>query len=151
MQRVGPANFVYEADLYLVLVYPSHVRGILDPYPFIHLRPDREEDVENRMWLEVLRPFPAVENFYLCKNITPHMGLSLKELLGRRATEVLPFVENIFLEGLQPRGPVPEGIEKFQIYCRATALRSPCHCFNHSISKRDMMRLMPGWVSGFYD
>ena len=37
----------------------------------------------------------------------------LKELVEGRMTEVLPALENIFLEELEPSGPVREGIEQF--------------------------------------
>lgn len=38
---------------------------------------------------------------------------ALKELVGGRATETLPALQNIFVEGLQPSGPVQEGIGEF--------------------------------------
>ena len=72
-----------------------------------------EDDVENTLWLEVLHPFAAVKNLYLCEKIAPRIGPALQELVGARTTEELPTLENIFLEGLQPSGPVQEGIEKF--------------------------------------
>ena len=86
-------------DLYIV-------GGRLDP-------PLWEGDVENTLWLEVLHPFAAVKNLYLCKKIVPSIAPALQELVGARTTEELPNLENIFLEGLQPSGSVQEGIEKF--------------------------------------
>jgi hypothetical protein len=38
---------------------------------------------------------------------------ALQDLVGTGATEVLPTVHNIFLEGLQPSGPIQEAIGKF--------------------------------------
>jgi hypothetical protein len=46
---------------------------------------------------------------------------ALQELVGGRATEVLPTLENIFLEGFWPSGPVYEGIEKFVAARRLTS------------------------------
>ena len=70
-------------------------------------------DVENTLWLDVKHPFAAVKNLYLCEKIAPRIGAALQELVGARTTEELPTLENIFLEGLQPSGPVQEGIKKF--------------------------------------
>ena len=73
-----------------------------------------QDDVENTLWLELLHPFAAVKNLYLCtKKTVPRIAPALQELVGARTTEVLPILENIFSEGLQPSGPLQEGIEKF--------------------------------------
>jgi hypothetical protein len=74
-----------------------------------------QDDVENTLWLDLLRSFVAVKNLYLSKEFVPHVAHALQELLGGRTTEVLPTLENIFLEGLlsQTSGPLQKGIEKF--------------------------------------
>ena len=72
-----------------------------------------QDDVENTLWLELLHPFGAVKNLYLCKTFVPRIAPALQELVGGRTTEVLPTLENIFMEGLQPSGPLQEGIQKF--------------------------------------
>jgi F-box-like len=72
-----------------------------------------QDDVENRLWLELLHPFAAVKNLHLCEQIVPRLAPALQELVGARTTEVLPTLENMFLEGLQPSGPLQEGIGKF--------------------------------------
>jgi hypothetical protein len=71
------------------------------------------DDVENTQWLELLRPFAAVKNLYLCEKFASRIVPALQELVSERTTEVLPTLDNIFLEGFQPSGPVHEGIEKF--------------------------------------
>jgi hypothetical protein len=76
-------------------------------------RPRWQDDVENTLWLELLHPFVAVKNLYLCKELVPRIAPALQELVGGRTTEVLPALENIFLDTLQPLGPLHEGIEKF--------------------------------------
>jgi hypothetical protein len=43
----------------------------------------------------------------------PRIAPALQELVGGRTTEVLPTLENIFLEDFKPSGPLHEGIEKF--------------------------------------
>jgi hypothetical protein len=76
-------------------------------------RPRWQDDVENTLWLELLHPFAAVKNLYLSKKYIPRIAPALQELVGARTTEVLPTLENIFLRGFQPSGPLQEGIEKF--------------------------------------
>ena len=73
-----------------------------------------QDDVENMLWLDLLRSFVAVKNLYLSEEFAPRIAPALQELVGGRTTEVLPTLENIFLEGFQPAsGILHEGIEKF--------------------------------------
>jgi F-box-like len=69
--------------------------------------------IENALWLGLLLPFSSVKNLYLSRQVTPHIGPALQELVGIGTTEVLPALQNIFLEELQPSGPAQEGIGKF--------------------------------------
>ena len=79
-------------------------------YENLYSQPDWPDDIENTQWLELLHPFPAVKNLYLSKEIALCIAPALQELVGSTTTEVLPFLQNIFLELW---GPVPEGIEQF--------------------------------------
>jgi hypothetical protein len=74
---------------------------------------DRQDNIEDALWLELLHPFTTVKNLYLSEGFAPHIVHALQELVGGRATEVLPTLQNIFLERLQPSGALREGIEKF--------------------------------------
>jgi hypothetical protein len=76
-------------------------------------RPHWQDNIENALWLELLHPFPAVKNLYLCNEFAPRIMPALQELVGVRTTEVLPTLQNVFLEELQPSGPVQEGIRQF--------------------------------------
>ena len=67
----------------------------------------------NLKWISILLPFTAVKNLYLCKKYSPRIALALHELTGERTTEVLPVLENVFLEEFQPSEPVEEGLEQF--------------------------------------
>jgi hypothetical protein len=75
--------------------------------------PRWQDDVENTLWLDLLRSFVAVKNLYLSEGCLPRIAPALQELIGGRTTEVLPTLENIFLEELHTSGPLQEGIEKF--------------------------------------
>jgi hypothetical protein len=70
-------------------------------------------DVEDTLWLELLHPFTAVKNLYISKEFSPRIMPILQELVGGRTTEVLPTLQNICLEGLEPSGAVQEDIGTF--------------------------------------
>ena len=57
--------------------------------------------------------FSAVKNLYLSKQFASIIGPALQELVSGRTTEVLPTLQNIFLERFLPSGPVQEGIQQF--------------------------------------
>ena len=71
--------------------------------------------IENAQWLQTLLPFTAVKDLYLSKIHAPGIAAALQELVGGRTTEVLPSLQNIFVEGLgvEPSGPFQENIGLF--------------------------------------
>jgi hypothetical protein len=75
--------------------------------------PHWQDNIENTLWLELLRSFPAVKNLYLYEEFARRIVPALQELVDGRTTEVLPIMQNIFLEKLQPSEPLPEGIQQF--------------------------------------
>ena len=68
---------------------------------------------DNALWLELLHPFMVVKNLFLSERIAPRVVPALQELVGGRTMEVLPTLQNVFIQGLQPSGPVREGVGKF--------------------------------------
>jgi hypothetical protein len=70
-------------------------------------------DAIETLWLQLLLPFTAVKNLYLSKAFAPSIAAALKELVGGRIIEVLPNLQNIFVEGLQPSGPLQENFGQF--------------------------------------
>jgi hypothetical protein len=75
--------------------------------------PDWQDNVENTLWTELLHPFTSVKNLYLCEEFAGRIVPALQELVEDRRVEVLPALENIFLEGLEASGPVEKGIGPF--------------------------------------
>ena len=69
--------------------------------------------IENGPWIELLHPFTAVKNLYLCEEFARRIAPALQELVGDRITEVLPILENIFLEGFESLESVEGGIGYF--------------------------------------
>jgi hypothetical protein len=72
-----------------------------------------QDNMENTLWLELLRPFTAVKNLYLSGKFASRIMPALQELVGGRSTEVLPTLQNIFLEELQPSKTVQACIQQF--------------------------------------
>ena len=90
-----------------------------------------QDDVENDLWLELLRPFTTVKNLYLSKGVLPHIAPALQELVGKMPTEILPALQDLLLEGPWPLGlveapcllgPIQETIEKFVASRRLSGL-----------------------------
>ena len=79
-----------------------------DPWP-----QDWKDNIDYAQWLELLHSFSTVKNLYLSKEIAPCVVPALRDLVGGRTTEAFATLENIFVEELQPSGPVQEGIGKF--------------------------------------
>ena len=108
-------------------LYQSNPRGLFQLWP--HIAPSfpplftlerlyiseigdvdaRLQQVINRtQWLEILRPFTAVKSLYISKLLAPQIMSDLQEFVGRGMVEVLPILQNIFIEGLQLSRPVQE-------------------------------------------
>ena len=85
-----------------------------------HYRQHWQGNVENALWLRLLHPFTSVKNLYLSEEFARRIVPALQELVGVRATEVLPTLENIFLEEDQRSGPVQEGIQQVVAVRQAT-------------------------------
>jgi|SRR6266850_4116066 len=64
-------------------------------------------------WQELFQPFIAVQGLYVSKKLGPFIARALQALTDERATEVLPRLLYIFLEGFRPSGPVYEATKSF--------------------------------------
>ena len=74
---------------------------------------DNVNAIENTLWLQLLLPFTAVKNIYLSKQFAPGIAAALQDLVEGRIMEVLPSLQNIFVENLGPSGPFREMIGQF--------------------------------------
>ena len=83
----------------------------ISEYP--HWQPVWEDNIDSALWLELFRPFTTVKDLFLSEKIALWVASALQELVGGRTIEVLPALQNVFIEGLQPSGPVEEGVGKF--------------------------------------
>jgi hypothetical protein len=81
-------------------------RKVFDKYPRLI-----EDDMENAQWLELLHLFTNVIELHISKKVGPCIAPALQELAGERVTEILPTLQNIFLDGFD--GEVPKAISEF--------------------------------------
>jgi hypothetical protein len=75
--------------------------------------PNWQDDTESAQWLDLLQPFVAVRNLYLSKDVALRIAPALRRLVGNRVTEMLPTLQHLFLEGLEPSDPVQKTIQPF--------------------------------------
>jgi hypothetical protein len=82
-------------------------------YPWGQLKWQDDNDADSTRWLELLIPFVSVKSLYVSELLGPRLACSLQELNGGRVTEILPALQNLFIEGLQPSGTELEGMKAF--------------------------------------
>ena len=71
------------------------------------------ETVDDPDWLEILSPFVSVKSLYISDRLGSIVGEVLEKLTGERVTEVLPALQDLFIEGIRPSRFVPETISTF--------------------------------------
>jgi hypothetical protein len=92
-----------------------------------------KSEIESTEWSELLLPFTAVKNLYLSEQFAPHIAAALQELTR---AEVLPTLQNLFLEEFRPSEPLQEGIRQ---------LISARQLTNHPIAVSLWERNVPEW------
>jgi len=85
----------------------------LELYEGSFFRPKRRHNMDFTPWLEILHLFTSVRSLYISTELEPLIAPALQGLTGRRAAEVLPRLQTLFLEGLQPDGSVHGIIGQF--------------------------------------
>ena len=71
------------------------------------------QDKGRTHWLDLLCFFPTTENLYLFNRIALCIAFALQELSPEGATEVLPALQNLFIEDLRPSGLLETAIGGF--------------------------------------
>jgi len=82
-------------------------------YGVRHSNPGWQDDAGSIQWFELLNAFPSVKDLELSANLAQFVAPALGELTEEGTTEVLPALQNIFIEGLQSSESVQESIGKF--------------------------------------
>jgi hypothetical protein len=71
--------------------------------------------IEITLWLQLLIPYTSAKNLYISKEFAPGIAAALQDLVESTTTEVLPGLQNIFVEEFdsEPSGPFQEDIGQF--------------------------------------
>ena len=81
---------------------------------YIWYWPDGQPDnIESSKWLELLRLFTTVKSLYVSSGLVPCIVTTLQEIAGEGATEVLPLLQRLFVEGVHPSGTYQKAFEPF--------------------------------------
>jgi hypothetical protein len=72
-----------------------------------------DPDMDSSLWLELFHLFIALQHLYVSKELVPPVAAALQQLTEGRTMEAMPALHSLFLERLEPSGPVPEGIQSF--------------------------------------
>jgi len=79
----------------------------------VHWSIHQDENVERTQWQEFLSLFTSLKDLHLSKDMALHVIRLLNELGREREKVVLPALQGLFVEKLQPSGPIQEAIEGF--------------------------------------
>jgi hypothetical protein len=82
-------------------------------YPLSRIGWEDDPDMDPLQWLELFRLLISVQNLYVSERLVNRVAAALKELTGEMATEVLPVLRSISLQGLQVSGPVQDALTSF--------------------------------------
>jgi len=69
-----------------------------------------EFGIKNAQWSELLRPCATLKNLYLTHGVAQGVCGALRELSGEMATEVLPALRNLFVQGFESLQPIQEAM-----------------------------------------
>jgi len=94
----------------------SHIERLdLVPGPsYSHFDPQSENSAlatEPTQFLELFRPFAAIQSLYVSERLVPFVIPALRERIGERSTEVLPNLRDLFLGGYVKSGSVQDAIQ----------------------------------------
>jgi len=96
------------------LPFLSHVEQLeLRESPWRDLEWKDDPDMDSSQWLELFRLFVAAQSLHVSKRFVSPVARAFQDLTGQMATEVLPVLRTLFVEGLQPSGPVHEVMKSF--------------------------------------
>jgi hypothetical protein len=104
-----------------------------------HWQPYLQHDTDNAQWLEVLCSFTAATTLYLSKKVGQRVALALQDPFREPVAEVLPVLQNIFLEGLQSSGATHEAIERFVTARRLLGHSVLVHPWEREIQTREVV------------
>jgi hypothetical protein len=103
------------STLALLCSQVSHLFSLVERLDLVPIIPSAK-DVgagASTQFLEIFRRFTATRSLYVHRDLVPLIAPALQELVGDRATEVLPNLRDLFLEGFAKSGSMQEIIQPF--------------------------------------
>jgi len=102
----------------LLRLFRDYLSPYFEPFDFCDVEkksfiPSWAGDMANAPWLHLVHFFPTTEYMYLTHRLAVRIAPALQELTGSGVTEVLPVLRNIFIQRLDPLGPVQEALGQF--------------------------------------
>ena len=77
------------------------------------LKPNWQDNMDPTQWLELFRTFVAVDTLRLSLDVAPHVSSALQGLTEDRATEVLPALRSLLLEGHEQFSSITQALKPF--------------------------------------
>jgi hypothetical protein len=77
------------------------------------LKPNWQDDMDPAQWLELFRTFITVDTLRLSLDLAPHVSRALQGLTKSRATEMLPALRDLFLEGNEQLSSITQTLKPF--------------------------------------
>ena len=72
-----------------------------------------KNEVDSSQWLKLFRRFGVVRRLYVSETLEPLVAAALGELMGERTMKVLPALEIISLDGVEPSGSARDAMISF--------------------------------------
>jgi hypothetical protein len=121
-QSNSRASTLSLANLCISAFQPLPTLEHLGLYENRYFRPLWEDDMEGARWHKLLHPYSSVTDLEVSGNLVQLVAGALGELTGEMIMEVLPALQNIFLQGFTSPRPVQEAMGQFvavrQLYGR---------------------------------
>ena len=85
---------------------------LLSSVESLYIQYDRQDDIYHAQWLEIFRPFIALQSLHIEPRVVPLIAFALQELTGDRVMEVLPALHSIYLT-LDPPRSARKALDQF--------------------------------------
>ena len=107
---------------------PSPTLERLGIYETKFIKPEWQDNILSTQWLQLFHPFSSVKNLFLSEKLVQLVAPALQELTGERVTEVLPALQNLFLQGPELSETVQEAIGQFTASRQLSDCPVAVHC-----------------------
>jgi hypothetical protein len=90
--------------------FPQYLINIVES---LYLSGNWSDDIDFSKYLELFYPFAAVKDLYLSRAFVPRFTAFFQDLVGEGVTQVLPALQQLFVEELHPSGSDQKAFEPF--------------------------------------